>query len=188
MRSAVPLPSFAHEQGLSEKERIARHEATLLPSEPGGASSSTQTPSAPTAVDDDDRVVLEPSSSSLQSPSTTDAVRPHTLAHDQSASQFRTAALTPPGLDVEGLHASSEALEKQELERRRLAEEASLPSVPDTIPQTAPVEVPEMSNDNPLGEDGYDGTGEERQNTASTTGAEPHRSLEAEALPQYNER
>lgn len=49
----IPLPSTADEEGLSEKQKLARHEAALLPSQPEGPSSSTQTPSAPPPLEGD---------------------------------------------------------------------------------------------------------------------------------------
>lgn len=61
----IPLPSAIDEEELSEKQKLARHEAALLPSQPEGTSSFMQLPSAPPPLDVDDFVVARVSSSPL---------------------------------------------------------------------------------------------------------------------------
>jgi arrestin-related trafficking adapter 9 len=111
----VPSPEVANDAELSEKERVRRAEERLLPSQPVGPSLSEAGPS--NSRDDEDDIYHTEGQPSA----------PPLLAQGQPQSDNH--APTAPSIDdfTPAAAATHPTEDKQELERRRLLEEASAP-------------------------------------------------------------
>lgn len=140
----VPAPETTNENDLTEKDRIRQAEQRLLPSQPpnleaGPSSLQHQfAPSAPAYVDENDAVPDYIQATSSRAPLATSASYHRPSAH---ANQLNGPS-APPTVDIDGgeplrarvdtnVASSSSANigdDKQELERRRLMNEASSPN------------------------------------------------------------
>ncbi|KAH8179858.1 pH-response regulator protein palF/RIM8 [Sarocladium implicatum] len=109
----VPPPQIPNEQGMSEKERIRQAETRLLPSQPPAGESSSA-PAEDDIYDAEDTPRLQASSLTLETP-------PGERDISEGPSAPTADDLVNPGL------AAPAHLDKQELERQRLINEASAP-------------------------------------------------------------
>ena len=149
--SYIPPPQLSDPTNMTEKERIQQAETRLLPSEPAGAGAGDG-PSAPPGQDDD---IYEA------------ADTPRAPAPDPFISSMNDANAGPSAPTEDELTAGRPTEDKQELERRRLMEEASVPpDFPDDADQptasssaaNAPHEptAPDLNDDD---DDDYPGYG-----------------------------
>lgn len=127
----IPRPQVANETNVSEKERIRQAETRLLPSQPsapagpsgsGSGSGSAPAPSAPAPAADDD----------IYGDDTAPSAPPEAGPSAPPESEAEAGPSAPP---LEHVTSSTHPTEdKQELERRRLIEEASAPpEMPDDV-------------------------------------------------------
>lgn len=149
----VPRPELPEHSGLSEKELARRAEQRLLPSEPGLASPSAEAgPSQPVVPSFEEveatPVAVMPNFGSDMTPVSTHRSSSHrdNTPDEPSAPSFADLSAALPTSPID---------DKQELERRRLMEEASAPpevpeeyaasiagpSAPTLLPPSAPVSL-----------------------------------------------
>ena len=161
--SYIPPPQVADEASMTEKERIRQAETRLLPSQPptagGPSSSSSATATATTSAsapprDDDDIYAAE------------DTPRLGPIASPAPAATSDDDAVGPSAPTVEEVAAGRPTDDKQELERRRLMEEASAPpEFPDDMQSGAgPLQREAVHNEEPSApaldvDDEYEGYG-----------------------------
>lgn len=186
-QSASPIAPPEEERGLSEKERMRRHEAALQPSQPDGPSRAEQVPTAPSLLEDNEQLPLGPTSSA-QSRHHAGVFTAPAPAYHESYDLSQSSVLATP--------VSTSAQDKQEMERLRHATLASFPSYGgiSTADDQATASAPH--------ENELDGDSEQRvlsENERATTderagaseSTEPHEPVEQaaeegpEALPRY---
>ncbi|KAH7034845.1 uncharacterized protein B0I36DRAFT_84744 [Microdochium trichocladiopsis] len=121
----IPRPEVLEQSGLSEKELARRAEQRLLPSQPGPALPSSEAgPSQPVAPSFEDAEATP-----MATISGTALSVPHAPLSRQSSRQdvFDDGPSAPSLADLSAALPLSAVEDKQELERRRLMEEASAP-------------------------------------------------------------
>ncbi|KAI6785665.1 pH-response regulator protein-like protein [Emericellopsis cladophorae] len=120
----APPPQLPDQRGLSEKERVREAETRLLPSAPPAGPSAVG-PSAPPADDDEDDIY-----------DADDTPRMPHAGPSSPLSEIGPSAPTEDDLTALPVHPPTE--DKQELERRRLLNEASAPpEMPDELTRTS---------------------------------------------------
>ncbi|KAJ5032399.1 uncharacterized protein L3040_009004 [Drepanopeziza brunnea f. sp. 'multigermtubi'] len=127
----VPPPDMQADGAVGEKERLRRHEERLLPSQPptdesGPSSSRTVVPPlAPSVPPTDDEEDLYGPDDATSQEASRGLLPPGFLAPAESAS----GASAPSLADFGPAASANQNEDKQELERRRLMDEASAPPV-----------------------------------------------------------
>ncbi|KAI1336857.1 arrestin [Xylariaceae sp. FL0016] len=140
----IPPPERPNEAALTDKERVRKAEERLLPSQPSQPSASGAGPSQPLAPSD----LGVPTDNGIHDPSAPSAPVPLEDSIAEEASAPTLADLSQQS--TEGTHMD----DKQELERRRLLEEASAPpDMPEDFdvagPSAPPANIAGPSNPEP---------------------------------------